>query len=128
MLYTLIITCAPASNNANNALSFARAIIDKGHTLFRLFFYGEGVHIANACSVATQGEHHIQSEWQVFIDTNQLDSVVCIAAGLKHGILNKAESSRYHKTGPTLLAPHDLSGLGQLAEATQYSDRVVTFN
>jgi len=128
MKYTLIIQSAPIDQqSSHSALRFARALLIAGHTIDRLFFYGAGVHNATSHSVAPQDELNLPDQWQQFITQHSLDAVVCIAAAVRRGVINSAESSRYDKRGDNLADGFDLSGLGQLVASAVESDRVVTF-
>ena len=128
MKYTLVIHAAPIDHQSSHtALRFARALLANGHTIERIFFYGAGVHNATSHSVAPQDEFNLADAWQQFIAENALDAVVCIAAGVRRGLINETESRRYGKTGENLANGFDLSGLGQLVAASVESDRVVSF-
>lgn len=127
MKFTLVIHAAPEADGARSALLFARAAVDAGHELYRVFFYGQGVHNATTLSVIPQDEKDIGEDWKQFIDEQQLDAVVCIAAGLRRGIIDGSEANRYDKSGYNMSSTFALSGLGQLLEAAVRCDRVVTF-
>jgi len=128
MKFTLLIQSAPIdSQSSATALRFARALLAKGHEIERIFFYRSGVQSANRLALAPQDETNLPLEWQSFISENQLDAVVCIAAAIRRGIVNAAETARYGVEGANLIEAAELSGLGQLVAACAASDRVVTF-
>lgn len=130
MLFTLVIHSGPysqASSTSLNALNFAKALLSGGHTLHRLFFYSDGVYNLNAQTVTPQGEVDLPQAWNAFIENHSIDSVVCIAAGARRGVLNASEAKRHQKEQGNLLGSSDLSGLGQLIEAAATSERVITF-
>lgn len=93
----------------------------------RLFFYQDGVHSASGNIVAPQDELDVAAQWRAFVSDNGLDAVVCIAAALRRGVLNAEEAKRYQRDAANLPAPWELSGLGQLHEAAQMADRLVSF-
>lgn len=115
---------APSSRRA---LRFAQAALDGGHEIVRLFFYQDGVHSASGNVVSPQDELDLPREWREFVQQHQLDAVVCIAAALRRGVLNAEEAQRYGKPAANLEAPWELSGLGQLHEAAQLADRLISF-
>lgn len=115
---------APSSRRA---LRFAQAALAGGHEITRLFFYQDGVYSAASNTVSPQDELDLPHEWQSFVQTHQLDAVVCIAAALRRGVLNVEEAQRHSKAAVNLEAPWELSGLGQLHEAAQLADRLVCF-
>ncbi len=128
MKYTLIIQSAPIDHQSSyTALRFARALLEGGHSIERLFFYGAGVHNSTSHSVAPQDELNLPDQWQQFVTEHSLDAVVCIAAAVRRGVINASESGRYGKSGNNLADGFDLSGLGQLVASAVESDRVVTF-
>ena len=119
---------APAhAPSSRRALRFAQAALDGGHEIVRLFFYQDGVHSASGNVVSPQDELDLPREWREFVQQHQLDAVVCIAAALRRGVLNAEEAQRYGKSAANLEAPWELSGLGQLHEAAQLADRLISF-
>jgi tRNA 2-thiouridine synthesizing protein D len=119
---------SPAHSPASRrALLFAQAVLAQGHQLLRVFFYQDGVHSASSNIVAAQDESDTAAQWRAFIVEHQVDAVVCIAAALRRGVLNDEEALRYQRPGANLTAPWQLSGLGQLHEAAQQADRLISF-
>lgn len=128
MKFTLLIQSAPIdSQSSATALRFARALIEKGHHIERIFFYRSGVQSANRLALAPQDETSTPQAWQAFIAEHQLDTVVCIAAAIRRGVVDAKEARRYEVEGDNLIPQAELSGLGQLVSACVASDRVVTF-
>lgn len=127
MQFTLILSSSPQDPASRRALCFAKAVIDAGHQLQRVFFYQDAVHLASRLLVVPQDEQDLVAQWQEFVREQQLDAVVCIAAGLRRGVLDEAEARRYGKSADNLAEGFELSGLGQLHEAMQSADRVVHF-
>lgn len=128
MIFSLVIQASAQKHEiAQSALQFAEALIRNQHQIYRVFFYGEGVLLANECSVFPQDEMDIHSAWRSFIAAQKIDAVVCIAAGLRRGVINSNESTRYQKNSVTLAPEYELSGLGQLIDASVHSDRLITF-
>ncbi|WP_226661214.1 sulfurtransferase complex subunit TusD [Microbulbifer aggregans] len=128
MKFTLVIYGAPhASEGAATALRFARALLEAGHTLYRVFFYADGIHNGSALAAPPQDEQDLLGQWQQLQQAHQLDLVVCIAAAQRRGLLSESEATRLEKPAANLAEGFELAGLGQLAEATAASDRIVTF-
>ena len=128
MKFTLVIHSAPASQQSSqSALLFAKAALQAGHVIYRLFFYGDGVHNATSLNVTPQDEFDIPVAWQTLIEQHTLDAVACIAAGLKRGLIDESEARRHERPAYNLNPVFELSGLGQLLDAAVKSDRVVTF-
>lgn len=119
---------SPAHSPASRrALRFAEAVLAGGHEIVRLFLYQDGVHSASANIVSAQDEADIAAQWSRFVSDNSLDGVVCIAAGLRRGVLDAGEAQRHARPAANLAPGWELSGLGQLHEAAQEADRLVCF-
>lgn len=127
MNFAIVLLAGPQDPAARSALNFARAVLEAGHQISRLFFYRDGVHLASALGVQPQDESDIYADWRAFISANQLDAVVCIAAALRRGVLNDDEATRWQRPAANTGAPWELSGLGQWVDSLQTADRTVTF-
>jgi len=127
MKFVIALFSAPHTPAARRALRFAEAVVESGHKIMRLFLYQDGVQTASSNIVMAQDETDIARQWQQFIEQQQLDAVVCIASALRRGLLDTGEAKRYGRTAANLSEPWQLSGLGQLHEAIQQSDRLVCF-
>lgn len=128
MIFSLVITGAPHSSNAPySALRFARSALENGHGIHRIFLQGDGVLCATNLGQAPQDLLDVPALWQEFAAKHNIDVVVCVTSALKRGILNESEARRYGKGHFNLAGGMEISGLGQLMDAIQQSDRVVTF-
>ena len=127
MKFAIALFSAAHAPSSRRALLFAQAALAGGHEIVRLFFYQDGVHSASANVVAPQDELDVPAQWRAFVTEHQLDAVVCIAAALRRGVLNQEEADRYNRSAANLGQDWELSGLGQLHEAAQLSDRLICF-
>lgn len=127
MNFAIALLAGPQDPAARSALQFSRAVLASGHQISRLFFYRDAVLVASQLGVQPQDEHDISTEWRQFIQDNQLDAVVCIAAALRRGVLDEAEANRWNRPAANTAAPWVLSGLGQWVDAMQTTDRAITF-
>lgn len=127
MKFAIAVFSPAHAPSSRRALRFAQAALAGGHEIVRLFFYQDGAHSASANVVAPQDETDIAAQWRDFVSEQQLDAVVCIAAALRRGVLNDEEANRYQRPAANLPTPWELSGLGQLHEAAQLADRLVSF-
>jgi tRNA 2-thiouridine synthesizing protein D len=111
-----------------SALSFAKNLIDQGHSIYRIFFYSDAVFSGTTLGVSPQDEVDIPKEWQQLASDHNIDLVFCISASIQRGIIDQQEAERYEKQAHNLdETAGALSGLGQLVDAIIKSDRVVTF-
>lgn len=128
MIFSLAIYAPPYSSQASDsAYRYALALLEKGHTLYRVFFYHDAVHTASSLVTPPQDEIHLTQNWQSIAQKHNIDLVVCIAAALKRGLLNQQEANRYEKPAANLAEGFEISGLGQLVDAAVISDRLITF-
>ena len=102
--------------STDSAYQFAKAAIEKGHEVPRIFFYHDGVYNASSLTDPPKDDRNIVMRWAKLAKEHNIDMVVCVAAALRRGIKeeNLAEGFR-------------ISGLGQLVEAGIQADRLVVF-
>ncbi|UTF60542.1 sulfurtransferase complex subunit TusD [Gilvimarinus sp. DA14] len=128
MIFTIVVLGAPyASEASSTAYRFCHAALEQGHSVKRVFFYGDAVHTGSTLITPPQDEPNLPALWQALIREHNLDAVICIAAALKRGVLDTEEQSRYRKSASNLAAGFTLSGLGQLIESSATCDRTITF-
>ena len=105
MIFSLLVQeSAVGRQSSHAAYRFACALLARGHTLYRVFFFADGVHNSSALNCAASGEADLPALWQQLLTLFQQQDA---AASLRQGF--------------------ELSGLGQLVEASIRSDRIVDF-
>jgi tRNA 2-thiouridine synthesizing protein D len=112
---------------SDTAYQFVKAALAKGHEIFRVFFYHDGVNNATRLTVPPQDDRNIVKRWSELAAEHKLDLVVCIAAAQRRGLMDKAEAKRHGKDADNLAPGFRISGLGQLIEAGIEADRMVVF-
>lgn len=128
MKFSIVVYAAPYSSEAaSTAFNFTKTLLDQGHDIYRLFFFGDGVHNANKLAVVAQDEVNLQQQWDKLITSHQLDSIVCVTSAIKRGIVDTAESRRHDLEAASMYDSSEIAGLGQLIDATINSDRIVNF-
>lgn len=114
MNYSLLVTAAPDEPAALTALKTAQAVLGRGHQLYRVFFYRDGIELA-----CTDQAGDGAVGWQRFVHEQGLDATVCSGASARRGLFEK---------GTDNLAPgFELAGLGQWVDALAASDRILGF-
>ena len=104
-----------------------KAALEKGHEIFRVFFYHDGVNNGTRLTVPPQDDRNLQQCWTELGQKYNLDLVVCIAAAQRRGILDESEAKRQGKDANNIAPGFRISGLGQLIEAGIEADRLVVF-
>lgn len=116
MKLTILILDGPYNHqSSDSAYHFIQAALKKNHEITGIFFYNDGVLNVTRLMEPPQDDRHISKRWSE-VGSQGIDIVVCIAAANRRGITADivAENTR-------------ISGLGQLANMVQNSDRLVTF-
>lgn len=127
--YTLVITGAPYTSQApQTALSFAEAAVNAGHSIERVFLYGDGVHLASALCSPPSDETHWPRAWSEFLIEHQIPAVACIASALRRGIVDAKEQSRYELPASNLRSPFEIAGLGEWVESRVAGSRTLYFH
>jgi tRNA 2-thiouridine synthesizing protein D len=128
MKFSLLVLSSPRSvQSGDSAWQFARAVLDNGHELYRVFFYHDGVHQGSSLSITAQDEHDRVQRWADLAGEHNTDLVLCIASALKRGVLDETEAQRQQRSCANMHPAFNLSGLGQLIDASAVSDRLLTF-
>lgn len=126
--YSIVVTGAPYSSQApQTALEFSRALIRQGHSIDRMFLYGEGVLLASSLAAPPSDEPDWTAQWGEFLSENGIAAIACIASALRRGIVDESEQHRYGLSAHNLASPFVLAGLGEWVEAMRTSDRVIRF-
>ena len=128
MKYTIQINEGPYQHQAaDTAYRFTKAALEKGHEIFRVFFYHDGVNNATRLAIPPQDDRNVTRLWADFAKEYELDLVVCVAAAQRRGLLDKNEADRAGKDADNIQEPFRISGLGQLIEGGIQSDRLIVF-
>lgn len=128
MKFSILVSEGPYQHqSSDSAYLFTKAALEKGHEIFRVFFYHDGVNNASRLTVPPQDDRHIVNRWAELGKKYNLDLVVCIAAAQRRGMLDEKEAKRQGKDADNLNEGFRISGLGQLIEAGIQADRLVEF-
>lgn len=117
MKFGIMVNEGPYTHQATDtAYMFAKAALEKGHEVARVFFYHDGVNNSSSLTEPPQDDRHIVNRWSKLAEDHGVDLVVCVAAAMRRGI-----------TEGNLAAGFRISGLGQLVEMGIQADRLVVF-
>ena len=128
MKFSLLVLGSPWSGQSgDSAWRFARALLDEGHELYRVFFYLDAVHAGSQLAVAPQGQTDPVARWAELASGSGAELALCVASAVKRGMLDNAEAERHERGAANVHPAFTLAGLGQLVDANIHSDRLVTF-
>ena len=128
MKFGIVVNEGPYTHQASDsAYLFTKAALDKGHEIFRVFFYHDGVNNGTRLTTPPQDERNIVNRWSGLAETHGIDLVVCVAAAQRRGIVDPDEKKRHGKDADNIAPGFRISGLGQLIEAGIQCDRLVVF-
>jgi tRNA 2-thiouridine synthesizing protein D len=143
MKFAIQVNEGPYQHQASDsAYMFAKAALEKGHEIFRVFFYHDGVNNGTRLTTPPQDDRNIVNRWAELAEEHKIESrtkdddgnevvqtelVVCVAAAQRRGIVDEGEAKRNGKDATNIHPRFRISGLGQLIEAAIQSDRLVVF-
>ncbi len=117
MKFAILIKQGPFTHQASDtAYRFTVAALAKGHEIYRVFFYNDGVYNCNRLSEPQTDDRNLVSLWSELGKENDIDLVVCIAAARRRGMKEEILAEGFR-----------ISGLGQLVEAGIQADRTIVF-
>lgn len=128
MKFGILINVGPYQHQASDsAYHFAKAAIDRGHEVFRIFFYHDGVNNGTRLTTPPRDDRNVVARWSALAEEHGVDLVLCVAAAQRRGIADADEAARHGKDADNIAPGFRISGLGQLIEAAIEADRLVTF-
>ncbi len=128
MKFTIQVNEGPYQHQASDsAYNFAVAALEKGHEIYRIFFYHDGVNNGTRLTTPPQDDRNIVNRWTELAEKHELDLVVCVAAAQRRGIADADEAKRNGKDADNLAPGFRISGLGQLIEGGIQADRLIVF-
>lgn len=128
MKFGIMVSEGPYTHQASDtAYNFAKAALENGHEVPRVFFYHDGVNVGTRLSIPPSDERNIQQNWTALGKEHEIDLVVCIAAAQRRGLLDENEATRQGKDANNIAEGFRISGLGQLIEMGIQTDRLMIF-
>ena len=117
MKFGVLVNEGPFTHQSSDtAYQFTKAALEKGHEIYRVFFYYDGVNNANKLAEPPTDDRNLMTNWSELAKEHDVDLVVCVAAALRRGLKEEILADGFR-----------ISGLGQLIEAGIQADRLVTF-
>lgn len=117
MKFAILINEGPFTHQASDsAYHFAEAALARGHEIYRVFFYNDGVYNSNRLSQPRSDDRNPVALWSRLGTEHGIDLVVCVTSAQRRGMQEEV-----------LAAGFRISGFGQLVEAGIEADRLVAF-
>lgn len=124
MLSYVLFVNAPVSSQAHyTAWRFADAVLEAGHQLRGVFFFGDAVAIANRFRDTASDEFDPQKKWQDLDKQYAIELLICSSSAQREGIRESLDASE----PATLAAHYQIAGLGSFIELSLHADRVIQF-
>lgn len=137
----VLVTQSPSSAKAQEALRLVSAACEQSKQA-AVFFYQDGVHVANGFRWQSADQPNPQADWQVLAKRFGLRLPVCVGAALARGITDTTNAKRHGLYNPidtdggdnttqgvpahNLAAYFELVGLGELSELITQASQVIT--
>ena len=128
MKFNILVNEGPYTHQASDtAYQFAKAAVDAGHEVIRVFFYHDGVYNANRLSTPPVDERDVVNQWVRLAREHQVELAVCITASLKRGVLSDQSANRYGKNSDNIGQDFKVAGVGYFIEGSIIADRTLIF-
>ncbi|WP_422667572.1 sulfurtransferase complex subunit TusD [Buchnera aphidicola] len=128
MSYTILVTgSAYGTQNASSAFLFCKSIIKLNHILYSIFFYCDGVYNSNRMIQPAVDEFNLMQAWKMLNKKYNIKLYVCISSALRRGIIEDKKNSGLDIEKGNIDTSFQVSGLIELADSIQKSDRTIQF-
>ncbi len=128
MKFTIQVNASPYQYQAGDtAYHFICEALKKGHEIYRVFFYHDGIYNASSRATPPDDERNVVSRWSRLASEQQIDLVICISAAQRRGLLCDEVLKKAGISDPDCAEGFRVSGLGQLVEGVIESDRFLVF-
>ncbi|RDV23925.1 sulfurtransferase complex subunit TusD [Alteromonas aestuariivivens] len=125
--YSVLITASPDQQANLTALAFCRGLVEAGHTVDHVFFYGSGVLTANRLQSPASDEINPYQQWCEWHKEFQSSMLVCVTAAAKRGIVDEQQAEQLALPAHTVSAPFEQVGLGEFFSRLHNCDHLVQF-
>ena len=104
--------------NDSHAVNFAAAALSAGHEIALIFFYQDGIQVADRRRHEAEGD-----AWQRFAQENEVPLAICIGAAARRGLVDESTPEASER----VRSEFEVVGLGQYVGALVDADRLITF-
>ena len=128
MKMSIQINASPYQYQASDsAWHFIQAALSQGHTIYRVFFYQDGVYNAAHDARPPGDEQHIVARWSKLHANEAIDLVICVSSAQRRGLLEPSVAKKVGGYEHAIADGFRIAGLGLLMEAVIDADRHIIF-
>ncbi|GIU10669.1 MULTISPECIES: sulfurtransferase complex subunit TusD [unclassified Shewanella] len=110
-----------------SAYRFAKAALESGHSIEKIFFYQDGVLNTNHLNSPASDEFDLKQAWIDLHNQYGTALVNCVSAALRRGVISESEAKENNLSQWNMQAPFIMGGLGELVIGIETADRLVCF-
>ncbi len=128
MKFNILVNEGPYTHQASDtAYHFAKAAIDCGHEVIRVFFYHDGVNNATRFASPPVDDRDVIVRWTQLAESYDIDLAVCVAASLRRGVLGEDSAHQLGIAEVNLDDHFRVAGFGHFIEGAIVADRTLVF-
>ncbi|MGS0676780.1 sulfurtransferase complex subunit TusD [Shewanella sp. 0m-4] len=120
-------SAAYGSASSYSAYRFAKAAVDSGHIVEKIFFYQDGVLNTNHLNSPASDEFDLKQAWIDLHEQHGVALVNCVSAALRRGVLSESEAKENRLEHWNMQAPFTMGGLGELVTGIEKANRLICF-
>jgi len=127
--FSIIITRSPFKSGAHqSAIRFIQACYQSGHQIATVFFYGDATLVANKACLPFHQHPSLTQQWGKLSTQHGFTLQACVSAATLRGIVDKDERLNRPDFSLNIADNFNLVGLGELAQISQQTDKIIEFN
>jgi len=127
--FSLIVTGSPFHSAAHqSAIRFIQATDPTKHQIQSIFFYGEGVLVANGANMPLHQHKSLTEQWCELSQQYHFKLQACVSAATLRGIVDRDENHARPQMSVNIAKGFSLVGLGELAQISEGQSKMIEFN
>jgi len=116
--FIILVSASPLKTQSHlTAIRYIEESIKQSVLIRAVFFYQDGVLVANKLSAPPSDEPQLSALWQDLSESKSLELQTCVAASYRRGIVDEHEAKERELLSHNLHPSFKMTGLGQLAAA-----------
>ncbi|CAL4043909.1 Sulfurtransferase TusD [Buchnera aphidicola (Anoecia corni)] len=128
-IYTVMVTSSIySSQNSISSFIFSRTVLNLGHSIYSVFFYGDG--IFNGVTTSNMKNVHyinIEEEWKKIHDLHNVKLYLCINSLIQRGVVTKNADLGKEKNKKNISKAFSIVGFSRFLKSVKKSNRFMQF-